>query len=92
MENHGGTLHVSNATRWNSQLRCVSSYLQLDRNIVEELAVTIPSISAKVVDHAGRKALEDLVEVMETGTALDSVYVQSTMCKCTESYDLRVFD
>ncbi|KAF0307982.1 hypothetical protein FJT64_020747 [Amphibalanus amphitrite] len=64
MEQRGGVLHTANVTRWNSQLRTVASYLTLKKATPEELGSAVPSIASKVVDQAGWKVLEQLVEAL----------------------------
>ena len=63
MEKRGGVLHTPVVTRWNSQVKCVKSYLAVSPDTIEELAMTLLTIAAKVPDQAGRKALEELIEV-----------------------------
>ena len=56
-------VHVTNATRWNSTLRSIESYLDLAPATLDELREAVPTMAPKIVDEAGSRALQELVEV-----------------------------
>ncbi|KAF0310619.1 putative AC transposase [Amphibalanus amphitrite] len=55
-------LHVATATRWNSELRSIESFLALREETMTDLTENVPALAAKVVDEAGRKGLQELVK------------------------------
>ncbi|KAF0306882.1 hypothetical protein FJT64_021704 [Amphibalanus amphitrite] len=57
-------LHVATATRWNSELRSIESFLALREETLNDLTESVPALAAKVVAEAGRKGLQELVKVI----------------------------
>ena len=56
-------LHVATATRWNSELRFIETFLALRQETLDDLTENVPSLAAKVVDDAGRRGLQELAKV-----------------------------